>query len=458
MIVCQACFLGADVFKNAVYTMIQTVEQMCRFAILACCVFVVAQAEISWSDATPPTTTTTSQTHSKPAADVDASTAETIQSPIRPPGDSAAPLDGSEGRELLLRNFRPQSKLKVHRTEIPKASFPVVDVHTHFMFKLRENRQALNDFVAVMDRNGIAVCVSLDGRLDGTFGRHRDFLWKHHHDRFVIFAHLDWRGDGVEDQPSTWACNQPGFAQRTAARIRHAVDEGASGLKIFKNFGLRYRYPDGSLIKIDDRRFDPIWKVCGELGIPVIMHTADPAAFFDPVDATNERWEELSRHPDWSFYGDEFPARSELLEARNRVIRRHPETTFIGAHVANNPEDLNEVAAWLDQMPNLVVEIASRIGELGRQPYTARRFMIRYADRIMFGTDGPQPEARLNAYWRFLETKDESFAYSEKIPPPQGMWNIHGVGLPPDVLKKIYHLNAAKFIPGVAERLPPSVP
>jgi predicted TIM-barrel fold metal-dependent hydrolase len=185
----------------------------------------------------------------------------------------------------------------------------------------------------------------------------------------------------------------------------------------------------------------------------VIIHTADPAAFFEPVDATNERWEELSRHPDWSFYGGDFPSRDELLAARNRVIARHPKTQFIGAHVANNAEDLKTVGAWLDRYPNLWIEPASRISELGRQPFTAREFLIRYGDRLLFGTDGPWPEKRLQLYWRFLETHDESFPYSEKEPPPQGLWQIYGLDLPNEVLRKLYYENAVKLIPGIAWRL-----
>ncbi|MEM9645548.1 MAG: amidohydrolase family protein [Planctomycetota bacterium] len=343
--------------------------------------------------------------------------------------------------------------MKARRTAIVQPVSPVVDVHTHFGFKLKSNEQALDDFVAVMDANRIAVCVSLDGRLGSTFEDHRDFLWKKHKDRFVVFVHLDWKGQGEDEKPSTWDCHRPGFAKRSAERIHEAVTAGASGLKIFKRFGLNYKNPDGSLINIDDERWDPIWQACGEAKIPVIMHTADPAAFFDEVDATNERWEELSRHPDWIVQGSDAPSRTELLAARNRIIRRHPGTTFIGAHVANNSEDLKTVSKWLDEMPNLQVEFASRISELGRQPYTSRRFLIRYADRVMFGTDGPQPAARLNSYWRFLETRDENFPYSEKLPPPQGFWNIHGVGLPEEVLKKIYSENAARIIPGVSDRL-----
>ncbi len=364
------------------------------------------------------------------------------------------PLDGRDGRELLLRNFRPQSKLRVAVHLRTEAKFPVVDVHTHFFYRLRGNEQAIDDFVELMNRNNIAVCASLDGKLGDQLDHHIKDLWTKHRDRFVIYTNIDWRGSGAADDPSTWACHEPGFATRTSELIRKAVlEKGVSGLKIFKQFGLEYRNPDGSLIKIDDPRWDPIWKTCGELSIPIIIHTGDPAAFFDPIDETNERWEELSRHPDWSFHGEKFPARASLLEARNRVIARHPQTQFIGAHIANNSEDLAEVSKWLDAYPNLWVEPASRINELGRQPYTSRDFFIRYADRILFGTDGPWPETRIHYYWRFFETRDENFPYSEKEPPPQGLWTIDGIDLPDDVLEKLYYKNAAKLIPGVAERL-----
>ncbi|TWU56083.1 amidohydrolase family protein [Rubripirellula reticaptiva] len=367
--------------------------------------------------------------------------------------DNPPPLDGKDGRDLSVRNFRPKNQLRTPANPKTYAKFPVVDVHTHFHFKLRDSAELLDDFVAVMDRNQIAVCVSLDGQLGSQFDAHQAFLWNKYRDRFAIFAHIDWQGDGDETDPTTWDCHRQGFAQRTVDQLTAAVEAGASGLKIFKRFGLGYRNPDGTLMKIDDRRWDPIWAACGELGIPVIIHTADPAAFFEPVDSTNERWEELSRHPDWSFYGKEFPSRQELLDARNRVIERHPQTNFIGAHIANNSEDLATVSGWLDRYPNLYLEPASRISELGRQPRTARQFLIRYADRLMFGTDGPWPQQRLRLYWRFFETRDESFPYSEKVPPPQGMWQIDGVGLPDEVLAKLYHENAARLIPGVRDRI-----
>jgi predicted TIM-barrel fold metal-dependent hydrolase len=363
------------------------------------------------------------------------------------------PLDGREGRDLLLRLFRPEPKLQVPRTEIESAKFPVVDIHTHFRYRLRHSAEQLDAFVHLMDRNNIAVCVSLDGRLDDELKEHQDYLLEQYPHRFAIFANIDWRGDGDPDDPATWDCHRPDFGHRMARALADAKQRGAVGLKVFKQLGLGYRNPDGSLIKIDDPRWDPIWKVCGELKMPVIIHTADPAAFFDPIDETNERWEELHRHPEWSFPADKFPSRQSLLDARNRVIARHPETVFIGAHMANHPEDLQVVAEWLERYPNLVVEFASRIAELGRQPYTARKFFLQYPDRILFGTDGPWPETRIHYYWRFLETFDENFPYSEKPFPPQGFWNIYGIGLPDEVLRKVYHENALRILPGLREKV-----
>lgn len=363
------------------------------------------------------------------------------------------PLDGRAGRDLSLSNFRPRSMLKVAATPLEKAKLPVVDIHTHFRIRTHSSPEALDEFVRVMDRNNIALCVSLDGGLDDKFDEHAKYLWTKYPDRFAIFANIDWQGDGKVDDPATWDCQRPDFARRMAASLADAKARGASGVKVFKQFGLTYKNPDGSLIKIDDERFDLIWKACGELGLPVLIHVADPLAFFLPIDETNERWEELHRHPDWNFHGPQFPKHDELLAAFLRVVARHPKTMFIGAHVASSAEDLAQVGEWLDKYPNLYVEFASRISELGRQPYTARKFLIRYADRVLFGTDGPWPETRVRLYWRFLETFDEDFPYSEKVPPPQGLWNIAGVSLPDEVLAKVYQGNAGRLIPGVRERI-----
>ncbi len=365
----------------------------------------------------------------------------------------APPLDGRDGRTLELPLFRPIPQLRTKSNAPGRAKFPVVDVHTHFRHRLHHSNKELTRFLDVMDRHNIAICVSLDGQLGDNLEEHKKYLWTKHSHRFVIYANLDWRGAGDPKDPATWDCQRPDFARRMVKALREAKRAGVSGLKLFKQFGLGYRNSDGSLLKIDGPRWDPIWQVCGELGLPVIIHTADPVAFFLPIDETNERWEELHRHPEWSFFGPQWPQREALLAARNRVIARHPETVFIGAHMANNPEDLQVVGKWLEQYPNLYVEFASRIGELGRQPFTARKFLIKYADRVLFGTDGPWPETRVGLYWRFLETFDENFPYSEKPFPPQGFWNIYGVGLPDDVLKKIYFQNAMEIIPGVRKKL-----
>jgi predicted TIM-barrel fold metal-dependent hydrolase len=362
------------------------------------------------------------------------------------------PLDGREGRQLLLENFRPQSQLKVAAHPSARARFPAIDIHSHFRIRLHHSPEQLDAFVQVMDRQGIALCVSLDGQLGDAVDEHAKYLRTRYPDRFAMFANLDWQGKGTADKPETWDCNRPDFARRMALALADAKSRGCCGLKIFKGFGLEYKNADGSLIAIDDPRFDPIWQACAELEFPVIIHVADPAAFFLPIDETNERWEELHRRPNWSFYGPQFPKREELLAAFHRVVERHPKTTFIGAHVDSNSEDLAAVAAALDRYPNLYVELASRIAELGRQPYTARKFLVKYQDRVLLGTDGPWPEQRLTLYWRFLQTEDEYFPYSEKEFPPQGFWNIYGVYLPDEVLQKVLYANALKLLPSIQDR------
>ena len=345
-----------------------------------------------------------------------------------------------------IAEYYPVPTLKVSSTPLKHAKFPAIDIHTHFGFRIRGDQDALNKYVEIMDRQQIALCVSLDAKL-GSESEHLEFLQKESADRFIVFAHIDFQGKGETDDAKTWACNQPGFVRQVCEQLAEAKSHGIMGVKFFKQFGLGFKNSDGSLITIDDPRWDPIWQTCGELQLPVLIHTGDPAAFFLPINAENERLEELSRHPDWSFHGPPFPSRGELLDARNRVIASHPKTQFIGAHVAGDSEDLATVSKWLDQYPNLVVDISSRIAELGRQPYTTRRFILKYPDRVLFGTDGPWPELRLTYYWRFLETCDEYFPYSEKLPQPQGLWFIYGLGLPDEVLEKIYFRNALRILP-----------
>ena len=347
--------------------------------------------------------------------------------------------------DVTLSEFNPTSQLKGKRTDLKHAKFGVIDCHGHFGFRLRGDTSRLKSYVETMNRHRIALSVSLDAKL-GDVESHLQFL-KGYSERFLVFTHIDFQGKAKSDDFPNWSCNQPGFVRNCCEQLREAAKQGIVGVKFFKQFGLGYRNRNGQLIKIDDPIFDPFWKTCGELKMPVLIHTGDPAAFFEPITPKNERYEELSRHPDWSFHGRDFPSRIELLEARNRVIARHPETVFIGAHMAGCPEDLSRVEKWLEQYPNLYVEIASRIAELGRQPYSAREFILKHQDRILFGTDGPWPELRLTYYWRFLETMDEYFPYSEKVPQPQGLWAIYGLYLPDELLRKIYFENFLRVVP-----------
>ena len=202
----------------------------------------------------------------------------------------------------------------------------------------------------------------------------------------------------------------------------------------------------GALVTIDDERLDPLWATAGELGLPVTAHIADPVAFFSPLDEKNERYEELSAHPDWHFPSPPFPAFRELVNALARVVTRHPNTTFIGAHVSSYAENLQWVSDLFDRCPNFYVDISARISELGRQPYSARRFFMRYADRILFGIDASPDLETYQIYYRFLESDDEYFAYNTGDLPYQGRWAIYGLYLPDEVLQKVYAGNAQRII------------
>lgn len=370
-------------------------------------------------------------------------------------GDPASSLFAQDvpekPRRIYLDEFRPTPMLKVPEHLLGAAKFPCVNVHSH---PGKLTRAELDEMIKVMDEANIAVSVSLDGGLRGrSFAEHHYQLMSAYPDRFVVFQWIDYVGDGRRDDPASWDVHKPGFGLRAADRLSLAVKQGASGLKVWKDLGLYIKGPDGKLLMPDDRRFDPLWERAGELQVPILWHCADPPAFFTSTDVRNERWEELYRHPEWSFYGPEFPSHQELMDARNRVIERHPGTIFICGHMAELSEDLKQLGETLDRSPNMNVEIASRISELGRQPYTSRAFFLKYSDRILFGTDGIPPMSELIPHFRYLESWDEYFPYEDNPFPPQGLWNIYGIGLPDEVLKKVYNENAARLIPGVAEKV-----
>jgi predicted TIM-barrel fold metal-dependent hydrolase len=353
-----------------------------------------------------------------------------------PPADAGnigykSAADAELKKTLLLRDFHPVSMLHVPAHEVPRAKFYVIDVHNHINDAAGiDEHMPPARVVEVMDRTNVKTVVILTGMWGAKLQHVIDEMVKPYPGRFIVFAQLDYS-----------RINDPNFGEEMVRLVDDSVARGARGLKFLKDLGLGVRDKSGKLIAIDDPRLDPVWRECGRLGIPVFIHTGDPEAFFHPTDAHNERYEELTEHPDWSFYGPQFPSFESLLEARNRVFARHPETQFVSLHMGW-PENLDWVSRMLDEHPNVMVEFGAREAELGRQPRRTRELFLKYQDRVMFGTDNGMDEAMYRNQFRWLETGDESFdpwGY-----PGQGRWEIYGMDLPDPVLEKIYHLNAER--------------
>lgn len=372
--------------------------------------------------------------------------------------EEKAEATGSGPGRLALADYEPKSMLHVKETHVEKARFPAVDVHTHIsvsakskngveMAAARTYLGKPQELLSIMDRKNLRAMVNLTGGFDEGLVDAVTKYDKAYAGRFYTFT-----------EPSYPKFLDPNYPRLQADAISEAHKNGARGLKILKTLGLylRENITSGRLVKIDDPRFDPMWDACGQLNMPVAIHISDPIAFFTPTDRFNERYEELNNHPDWSFYDHDFPSNAELLAARNRVFARHPKTQFLVLHVGNFAEDLANVSENLDRFPNMSVDIAARIGELGRQPGTARRFFERYQDRICFGTDATPhgdefPQQVFNdrlyeIYFRFLETDDEYFDYAPAKVPPQGRWKIYGINLAEPILHKVYNQNAARLL------------
>lgn len=368
---------------------------------------------------------------------------------------------------MLLTEFRPKSMLVVPQHPAPRARFPVIDMHTHVEAVFRRTptageklqgtpAQRLDQIVRWMDELNIKRLMNLTGGFGPALQRTMTDIVHKHEGRIVTCTIPDYK-----------KLNDPGYPAWQAEELARAKKVGAVGLKIQKTLGLYLREggfkenerepgQKGPLVKIDDPRFFPLWKAAGELKMPVFIHVTDPDAFFTPIDRYNERWEELQRHSEASFYGKDFPTKPELHAARDRVIAAHPDTIFVGLHVATHPENLDDVSAWLTKYPNTLVEISASLNDLGRQPRRARRFFEEFQGRIMFGTDASPngvmyPQQNLEpemyrCYFRYLETEDDYFDYSPAEVPPQGFWKAYGIGLPDPILKKVYHNNAAKLM------------
>ena len=357
----------------------------------------------------------------------------------------------SSNGELTLSEFAPRPMIRVPVNKPERPRYAVVDAHNHlgggvFGDSSSFPRKPVAEMLDLMDEVGVKMIVDLDGGWGDRLKREIEHYQEPEPDRFSVFSGVDYDNFATD----------PDFGETEARRLREAVAAGARGLKVWKVLGLRLRDTQGKLIPINDARLDPLWATASELDVPVLIHIADPVAFFQPLDRFNERWEELNRHPDWHFYptrprGDvnhpDFPEFDELMEQFEDLLTRNSGTRFIGAHVGCYAENLGWVGRVMDKCPNFYADISARIQELGRQPFTARDFFIQHQDRILFGTDASPNVDVYRTYYRFLETRDEYFSSNPRGEVPgNGRWMIYGLDLPDDVLKKIYHDNAMQVI------------
>lgn len=354
---------------------------------------------------------------------------------------------GSGG--IRLRDWRPQPKLVVPAHAVERARFPAVDAHNHLgrwlsaWVGVDANAWTVPDVGAlldVMEACNLRAIVNLDGRWGEELQANLDRYDRAHPGRFATFCHVDWAAAVASDD----------IGAAAAASLRQSVRVGAKGLKVWKDLGLHIRDERGALLLPDDARLRPLWETAGELRTPVFIHTADPVAFFDPVDERNERYEQLHAHPEWSFADPSFPRFMRLMDALQGLVATHPDTTFVGVHVGGYAENLGWVARMMQAHANFHVDIGGRVAELGRQPRASRELIVRHADRVLFGVDEFPPSAEDCAiYFRFLETADEHFAHSNEEVPLMGRWAISGIDLPDDVLRAVYAENALRIVPGL---------
>lgn len=348
---------------------------------------------------------------------------------------------GSPLVDLPLRDYTPRSQLLVPATVVERAAVRAVDAHNHLGRWLAPDGEWMvtdvGRLVAEMDECNVETVVNLDGRtfeLEDNLDRYD----RRHPGRFLTFCQLDWS-----------VLAHAADTDALVADLQRAAAAGAGGLKVWKTLGLQYVDGSGRLVLPDDARLDDVWSAAGELGLPVLIHTADPVAFFDPLDACNERLEELAVHPDW-WFGDRsrFPTFDVLMAALESVVARFPATAFIGAHVGCYAENLQWVDRMLAAYPNFHVDVGGRMAELGRQPRAARALIERHPDRVLFGTDSyPIAGPAYRNWFRFIESEDESFAYEPGfVVPPQGRWAVHALGLPAELLEPLYAGNARRLL------------
>lgn len=333
-----------------------------------------------------------------------------------------------------ILDYKPRSTLVTETHLVPKAKYPVVDIHSH----TGPTPDTIERLIQEMDAMGVRVLTNLSGGSDPEAIRQKvEFIRASQYpDRFRVFANVDFDGAGG-----------PGWAGKAVAGLEHAVSNGAIGLKIFKSLGLTTRKADGTRLHVDDPVLQPVWEACARLNIPVIIHTAEPMEFFSPLDYHNERWLELALFPDRRNYMPGKPTFAELQGERDRMFAANPKTRYIGAHFAYYGHDLKAAGALLDRLPNVVLEVSAVLYEFGRAPRAAREFFIRYQDRVLFGKDAYEPR-EYPYYWRVFETADEYFDYYRDY---HAFWKLYGMDLPDEVLQKVYFRNALRVTPGLPQ-------
>jgi len=331
-------------------------------------------------------------------------------------------------------DYRPKSTLVTSEHKVPKAKFPVIDIHGHARGL---SPDSLANMVASLDTLNVRVFVSADNASGERLARALQTInASPYKDRFRLLAGIDFRSVG------------PGWGAQAAKQLEADIKAGAVGVgEISKAFGLNIRKADGSRLRVDDPELDPVWAAFARLDVPAFIHTAEPQEFFQPLDYHNERWLELALFADRRNNQPGQVTFDQLMTERNNVFRKHPKTRFIAAHFGWHANDLQKAAAMLDAFPNVVVEVGAILYDLGRQPRAAHDFFVKYQDRILFGKDAFQPE-EYPYYWRVFETKDEYFDYYRDY---HAFWKLYGMDLPDQVLKKLYFQNALRVVKGLPQ-------
>ena len=342
-----------------------------------------------------------------------------------------------------IEEYSPKSSLVVEENPRNSAKFPFVDVHSH------QWKMPVMDFtnlIAEMDSLNMGYMINLSGSGFATFAGNQNLMdislteslenikKQGVSNRFGVFVNIDF--NKIDD---------PDFGTNNVEIIKDAVKQGVIGLKVYKNLGLNLKDNSGERVKVDDKRLNPIWEICGELNIPVLIHSGEPSPFFDPIDKHNERWLHARQKPQSFRNSDEYPSFDEVMQEQYNMFKNNPNTIFINAHLGWYGNDLDKMSAQLDDLTNVYTEIGAVIAELGRQPIRARRFFIEHQDRVLFGKD-TYKKSEFDVYFRILETSDEYFDYYRKR---HAHWKMYGLNLPDSILKKLYYKNARKLFPSI---------